>query len=83
VFPPGKPVFGAAGSTACAPGESATQAITSRIRNEPGGEGAWFIGFLRFALNDVSVWRIIFFIICGFSRLAWFLGIRRIAYEFY
>jgi hypothetical protein len=80
-LPPGQPGSGES-QAARVCGENVKQAITNRMRNEPRGDGAWFIGFLRFALRDVSVWRIVFFIIFGFSRVGGFLRIRRIAYEF-
>ncbi len=51
------------------------------MRNEPRGEGAWFIDFLRFGLNDEIVLRMIVFIVCGLSSASRFLEIRRIAYE--
>jgi hypothetical protein len=70
-------------SWACISWQSAKHTITSGIRNEPRNYGAWFVGFLKFALNDVIFSRIFFFIIRGFSRACGFLGIRRIAYESY
>jgi hypothetical protein len=52
------------------------------MRSEAHSRGAWFVEFLTFVLNDVSVLRIIFFIICGSSRARKLLGIGRITYEF-
>ena len=39
--------------------------------------------FVIFLLADASVWRMIVFIVRRLLRLTGFLGIRRIAYEFY
>jgi hypothetical protein len=66
---------------ACAPGKSAKQTISNGMSKEPPSGGASPLQFLRFTLNDVSVLRIIFFIVSRSCRARGFLGIRRIAYE--
>ena len=84
VLNPDKAVSGAAvtfSGAACAVSKSGKQQISSGMRSEAHCQDAWFVEFLRFVLNDVSVLRIIFFIVCGFSRTHGFLGIRRITYE--
>jgi hypothetical protein len=49
-------------------GKSTKHAITSGMKNEWHGDCVWFIGRLRFALNDEIVLRMIVFMVCGFLR---------------
>jgi hypothetical protein len=62
---PGQPGSGES-QAALICGENAKQTINSGMRSEPRCEDAWFVEFLKFALNDVIFSRIIFFIIRGF-----------------
>jgi hypothetical protein len=71
------------GLTACAIGQNAKQTISSKVTNQPRNDGAWVIGFLRFAFKHEIVLRVIIFMMPGFSRCSQFFEIRRIAYECY
>ena len=80
--PPTDPGSGVSGAgAACAPGKNARQTISSGMSKEPRCEGASLLEFLRVALEDVTVLRIIFFIVSRSCRARGFLEIRRITYE--
>src|SRR6266508_3886920 len=58
----------------CTCWQSAKHTRISGMRNERHDNGAWFIGFPRFALTDWSFLRSIVFIVCPFLHPSRFFG---------